>query len=117
MAPEQWKGAPEDERTDVFALGVLVHRALTGELPFKDDGGRSLESSREAPTLEIPELPALGVSTLDVDYFGPTPPPGKRGFCGARGAFGTAFPIWLKVVKGAVPFEDFKSALDGALNQ
>ena len=60
MAPEQWKGAPEDERTDVFALGVVIHRCLTGELPFPDDGGRSLESEHAAPALEVPELPALG---------------------------------------------------------
>ncbi len=61
MAPEQWKGAPEDERTDVFALGVLLFRMLSGELPFPDgDEGRAAQSSRSAPRLEVPELPALG---------------------------------------------------------
>src|SRR5437868_7627655 len=28
------------------------------------------------------ELPRAGISTLDVDYFGLTPPPGTKGFCG-----------------------------------
>jgi eukaryotic-like serine/threonine-protein kinase len=64
MAPEQWRGAPEDERTDVFALGVLLHRMLAGELPFPDDGGRSIASSRTAPALDVPELPALGELVL-----------------------------------------------------
>ncbi|MCM2333261.1 MAG: protein kinase [Anaeromyxobacteraceae bacterium] len=60
MAPEQWRGAPEDERTDVFALGVLLYRMLSGELPFPDDGGRSASSPRPAPRLEVPDLPGLG---------------------------------------------------------
>ena len=61
MAPEQWKGAPEDERTDVFALGVILYRMLVSDLPFpEDDAGKALESSRPAPALEVPEIPALG---------------------------------------------------------
>ena len=61
MAPEQWKGAPEDERTDVFALGVVLFTMLAGELPFPDDDqGREVLSSRPAPALDVPEVPALG---------------------------------------------------------
>jgi len=40
MAPEQWEESPEDERTDVFALGVMLHRMLSGEYPFPEDGGK-----------------------------------------------------------------------------
>jgi TolB-like protein/Tfp pilus assembly protein PilF len=59
MAPEQWRGAPEDERTDVFAFGIILYRMLSGELPFAD-GGKALESARPAPELEVPDAPALG---------------------------------------------------------
>jgi dienelactone hydrolase len=46
------------------------------------------------------ELPKLGISTLDVDYFQPTPPPGRKGFCGFHG--GTdPFPSWVAVVRDA----------------
>src|SRR5262249_26167277 len=55
MAPEQWEDAPEDERTDVFALGVLLYRSLAGKLPFV---GKS--SEEKAPRLDVPELPELG---------------------------------------------------------
>jgi hypothetical protein len=59
MAPEQWSGAPEDERTDVFSLGVVLYRMLAGELPFPDDKGRSVQRSRPAPPLKVPDEPGL----------------------------------------------------------
>ena len=52
MAPEQCIGANVEPRTDIYALGVLMYEALTGELPISAQSRRELLDlhQRQVPT-------------------------------------------------------------------
>jgi dienelactone hydrolase len=49
----------------------------------------------------VTRLPQDGISTLDVDYFELTPPPGPKGFCNGGAFISGAFPLWIKIVAAA----------------
>jgi serine/threonine-protein kinase len=50
-APELVVGDPIDERTDVFAIGVLAYRLLTGAVPFED---RAVARAPDGATFHVP---------------------------------------------------------------
>ena len=55
MSPEQARGEPVDGRTDVYAFGVLVYRALTGRLPIE---GNNAMDTLLRQTAELPPPPS-----------------------------------------------------------
>lgn len=61
VAPERLDGAPAQPATDVYSLGVLLHEALTGRVPYPADTWEQLSAALAggpAPTLaDVPELP------------------------------------------------------------
>ena len=63
MSPEQIDGAAVDWRSDLWALGVLVHECLTGALPFEAESlGKLfvaiLQSTTPSPRERVASLPA-----------------------------------------------------------
>ncbi|WNG37427.1 protein kinase [Archangium violaceum] len=73
MAPEQWRGEPQDARTDLWAAGVMLYELLTGELPYPSVNLEELRarvlSPESVPSVrerapELPEEVARLVSSL-----------------------------------------------------
>lgn len=64
MAPEQIQSQPIDHRCDIYAIGVLLFRSLTGKWPFHADTGTATmvchikdpvpRFADKAPNLEVP---------------------------------------------------------------
>ena len=61
--PEQILGKPQDARSDIFSLGVVLYEMTTGQRPFDSDSlqgicGRVLSSAPLPPSHANPSLPA-----------------------------------------------------------
>ena len=61
MAPEQYEGRDIDERTDIYAAGVIVYEVLCGRRPYDGQGGSLLRQILHDPPPPVstfePRLP------------------------------------------------------------
>lgn len=56
MSPEQWEGCGVDHRTDIYALGVLVHHLITGRYPFEAKSHMALMNLHVNGEPQLPSL-------------------------------------------------------------
>jgi predicted ATPase len=61
-SPEQIRGEPVDHRTDVYALGCLLHECLTGRVPYASRDALAtlwghLHDTAPEPSILVPALP------------------------------------------------------------
>ncbi len=69
MSPEQAQGRPVDERSDLFSLGTMMYRMLTGKLPFAGTNAlatiRSIQNDDPTPPRQVDmDLPATLSDTV-----------------------------------------------------
>src|SRR3954452_21062944 len=63
LSPEQARGAPVDQTSDLYSVGVLLYELLTGTVPFTGDtpveiAMKHLSQIPEPPSVKRPEVPA-----------------------------------------------------------
>jgi protein kinase-like protein len=103
VAPEQISGGAVDARADVYALGCLLFKLLTGEVPFPKDGEAArlyahLNDPPPAPSLYVPEV---SMALDDVVIRAMSKDPGDR--YPSAGDLGRAAAAALSGERPAVP--------------
>src|SRR5262245_42844221 len=63
LSPEQARGAPVDQRSDIYSVGVVLYELLTGKLPFNGEtpleiAMKHLSEIPRPPSELRPEIPA-----------------------------------------------------------
>src|SRR5919198_1159792 len=62
LSPEQARGAPVDQRSDLYSIGIVLYEMLTGSVPFTGDtpleiAMKHLSTTPDPPSAKRPDVP------------------------------------------------------------
>ena len=63
MSPEQVEGQRGDQRTDIYAVGIMMYELLTGSAPFSGDNNLAIMSQHLNASIPRLDKKQAGVST------------------------------------------------------
>jgi serine/threonine protein kinase len=100
MSPEQCRGESLDTRSDIYSLGVITYRLLSGQTPFSGDQASVMKMHCETPPapLAVKRVPRK-VSALVMSALAKNPaerPSSAGGFAGALRAHSTGTGTLLR---------------------
>ncbi len=61
MSPEQARGEPATERSDIYSLGVVLFEMLAGRRPFEGDSAAAIAVARLTPPVPMPSTHRAGI--------------------------------------------------------
>jgi len=61
MSPEQARGEPATERSDIYSLGVVLFEMLAGRRPFEGDSAAAIAVARLTPPVPMPSSYRAGI--------------------------------------------------------
>jgi len=105
LAPERFAGTPATPATDLYALGVVAHQCLTGQLPFAGDPLVVALAHVERDMPPLPESVPAGLSALVADLTRKDPR--------ARPASASAVLARASLIRAAVPGSSAHPAVAG----